>query len=69
MIFEWIRVLGVRYPALSTNAKLRIGLDHSLNASVETYAYISAIAADQTFGDMMHVQWANPICCHIPMYM
>ena len=25
MIFDWIRVLGVRHPALGTNAKLRIG--------------------------------------------
>ena len=25
MIFDWIRVLGVRHSALGTNAKLRIG--------------------------------------------
>ena len=41
-------VLGVRHPVmlLGTNAKHRIGWDHSLNASVETYAYILALATD-----------------------
>ena len=31
---------------LGTNVKCRIGYDHSWNISVETYAYIFALAVD-----------------------
>ena len=30
---------------------------------------VQMIIEDQSFGDMMHVQWANSICRHIPTCM
>ena len=45
LIGQKVRAL-ICYMLLDTNAKCRIGYDHSLNAAVKTCAYIVAFAMD-----------------------